>query len=611
VKRALAVVVAIGAIAGALMYWQTRQKIGTRATAARDGGSALARALVAERHARPFYLSDATVTTGGAAAAGSIAGRVLQSGGGKPVARASLAFLRGNNFDVSADDEGRFRFAPPSPGAYELVSVSAKGFRAWDGAGIRFEARPGVKVEGVTIYLAPVRSFTVVVREPGGSPAAARPAAGATVRAFAGERGAAAATRATCDEKGEAQIEADAFDFVEADKPGFARARGSIDTAAQISGRVVLTLGPGGSGATPAAGMIAGRVVDGTGQPVDGAVVEALSLFEHPGARALSNADGTFSLAELDAGEYTVRASAAGRGIAEAARVATGRSDLELRLAARGGIRGRVVDGGGKPVGSFTIIAAARLGGVARGAPISSTSFGGDGKFEMLLPAGDYDVSAAAHGLARSRERRISVGDEFTDVDFTLARGSRIVGRVVERNGGAAIAGARVTVDGARGDDGVTLSSDALTGADGSFAIAGLAAGRTSLQVLAAAHDGRIVSGIDVPTEGDADAGNIDLRAIGKDEEPKMELVGIGVVIGGDPRGILIKAAVPSGGAALAGLVAGDLIIGVDGTSVDALTFPAAVQMLRGPEDSIVTLTVLHADGSTTIVPVTRKRITT
>jgi carboxyl-terminal processing protease len=86
--------------------------------------------------------------------------------------------------------------------------------------------------------------------------------------------------------------------------------------------------------------------------------------------------------------------------------------------------------------------------------------------------------------------------------------------------------------------------------------------------------------------------------------------VGIGIVIGARENAIVINATAPGGGAAEAGLVAGDTIVAVDGTPVEQLGFPGAVQMLRGPENSTVTVTVQHADGTTTVVVVPRKRLT-
>jgi hypothetical protein len=192
-----------------------------------------------------------------------------------------------------------------------------------------------------------------------------------------------------------------------------------------------------------------------------------------------------------------------------------------------------------------------------------------------------------------------------------LREGKRLYGRVVERVGGGAIAGARIAVEGEMLGDGITLSSDTQSGADGSFTLDGLAPGRHSIDVGADGHDSRIVSGLEVPVDGALGPITIDLGRVEPGAEPKRELVGIGIVIAVDGSGahILIKQAVPGGGAAAAGLGAGDAILAVDGTSVDELTFPVAVQNIRGVEGSLVTLTVRRHDGSIQVVPVVRKRI--
>ena len=50
-------------------------------------------------------------------------------------------------------------------------------------------------------------------------------------------------------------------------------------------------------------------------------------------------------------------------------------------------------------------------------------------------------------------------------------------------------------------------------------------------------------------------------------------------------------------------------MLAIDGQSAETLGFVGSIQMIRGPEDSIVTLVVRRKDGSVQTIPVRRKRV--
>ncbi|MCU1277121.1 MAG: hypothetical protein JWM53_667, partial [bacterium] len=88
--------------------------------------------------------------------------------------------------------------------------------------------------------------------------------------------------------------------------------------------------------------------------------------------------------------------------------------------------------------------------------------------------------------------------------------------------------------------------------------------------------------------------------------------VELGAVIGARPEGMVVISIGPNGGAADAGLVVGDIILTIDGQRVGGdvgVGFGDAIQMIRGPENSIVVLVIKRKDGSTQTIPVTRKRV--
>jgi PDZ domain-containing protein/carboxypeptidase family protein len=564
------------------------------------------------RPAPPLQLSSATAQADATSADGSFGGRVLSTEDQKPIARAALTFLHeGAALSTETDALGRFLVRASSPGAYELTAATAAGFTPFEPqlghSPVTLWARAGVRLEDVTIYLSPERELVVVVED-----AAHKPIAGAEVRAFDPDRGPGDVKVAHSDAKGEAKVAAQEFEIVEARKAGYASARAWVQRAALRTRRLRLQLAPGADRPRSA---ICGHVVDRAGRPVDGALVEA---FGHPGldgdgpagAQTLSGADGRFTLAPLDDGSYTVRATTRDAGGVMVPNVAAGTRDLELRLGpATAALRGTVSDGSGKPVTAFTVVAWPLEGVLGRGPEERATVIDAQGRYVLPLPPGRYAVAAVAHGFARSPDRTVDLGDDGVTLDFTLRGGSRIFGRVVERDGGAPIAGADVLFEGAAIDDGVTMTSNTKSAADGSFTIDGAPAGRQSLNVQASGHNSRVLGALIVPSEGALGPLTIDLGKTAPGEEPSTEFVGIGAALGAGARGMVVNSVLPGGGAAEAGLVAGDIILTIDGQDVAQLGFVDAIQLIRGPEDSIVTLSVKHQDGSVQLVPVRRKRV--
>ena len=73
--------------------------------------------------------------------------------------------------------------------------------------------------------------------------------------------------------------------------------------------------------------------------------------------------------------------------------------------------------------------------------------------------------------------------------------------------------------------------------------------------------------------------------------------------------GLVLGTLVASGGAAGAGLHAGDVVLRVDGQTIAELGFGEAIQRLRGEEGTVVRLEVRRADGSVGTVDVVRRPI--
>lgn len=78
-----------------------------------------------------------------------------------------------------------------------------------------------------------------------------------------------------------------------------------------------------------------------------------------------------------------------------------------------------------------------------------------------------------------------------------------------------------------------------------------------------------------------------------------QEIGGIGCALSATDKGLLLSEVYPNSPAASLGLKAGDTITAVDGQSLLALDGDTAVERLRGELGTALTLSILHADGTT------------
>ncbi|HYK08753.1 MAG TPA: S41 family peptidase [Candidatus Eisenbacteria bacterium] len=89
------------------------------------------------------------------------------------------------------------------------------------------------------------------------------------------------------------------------------------------------------------------------------------------------------------------------------------------------------------------------------------------------------------------------------------------------------------------------------------------------------------------------------------------QFTGIGAELGLKDSKIIIVAPLDGSPAQKAGVKTGDTIVGVDGKSVDGWTLPQAVEKIRGPKGTQVTITFLHKDAKTPVdITITRDVIT-
>lgn len=578
----------------------------------------------------PLNLVGATVVRDSNAGAGVFEGRVVSWSTGAGVGGAELTFAHGGTVSSTrSDDDGLFRFAVSAPGRYELAEVTAEGYLPfapeWGHSPIRLVAHEGVLIRGITITLRPTIDYTGVVVDP-----EERPVEGALVTILSTPGGMTdldpQEDRFETDLEGRFTFNAPDHALLEARHPEYSPGRATLDSAAQVSHRLTIHLGPPGQ--SPERMQITGRVVNISGDPVEDALVTSRYVAERPGsgeaerrstAQAMSDDEGEFLLDGLDAGHYMVTATRSGYAPARVEMVEAGAEDLELQLSNGASLTGQVTDGEtGEPLAGFSVLVLLRVSELGRETYQTTTVFDPDGRYEIVgLAPGDYDVIATARDFAPSQERRISIDDPAPDepqeADFQLGRGGRITGRVIDSASRQPLEHARVSVEAALGSasaSAVQLLASTTTDASGNFELRGLSSGLRSVFVAAFDHHRRLISGLTVNEGGDIGPLTIDLRPVAEGEEPTLELTGIGAILSIQGDVLLVGQIIEGGGAAEVGLTPGDGILAVDGVNVVDLGFGGSIERIRGPENTTVRLTVRRAGTEEIdIIVVPRRRI--
>jgi protocatechuate 3,4-dioxygenase beta subunit len=639
----IAVAVFLGAIASVL-YWNVKPRAPGRdrwegatqalfnAVGGRGAGSAApppgssAPAPRDARDAGSSTIERLEVLEDAASPRGALEGRVLSRATGLGIAGAELTFAQGTTAASTASGaDGKFTFAPPQAGTWRLAAAAAQGYLPfapeWGHSPIVVESVPGRRIRGVQVYLTEAIDYLGLVLSPAGAAVG-----GAKIQLLGASTGEHVLLplqeRFVADEKGLFHFHATDDSVLEARHPDFAPGRATVNFSARVSHRLTIKLGARKGGA-PEAMSITGRVLDPKGSPVAGAVIvaqaEDTSLAsgeeEAPSGQATSDAAGNFRVEPLDPGPYTVVARQEGFAPAERAHVPAGIRDLVLALTESARLEGSVRDTDGRPIPAFTINLWRRKGPLGLELVHSGARFDPAGRFEISgLPAGEVRVTATAPGFAESKVVELvlqAAPAPAANVDFTLSAGARLTGRVLERGTKRPLSGALVTVEGWPGAAAAGSASpnrlNAVTDAAGRFQIPGVRAGKASLLVSAQGHHARVVPTLSVPETGDADPVTVELTAVEAGEDPRVELAGVGVVLQAEGEGLVVRRTLPLGGGAAAGIAAGDTILAIDGKPAVQLGHEGAINAIRGPEGTDVSLKVRKADGQVVDVVARRK----
>ncbi|MCG8416672.1 MAG: carboxypeptidase regulatory-like domain-containing protein [Proteobacteria bacterium] len=255
-------------------------------------------------------------------------------------------------------------------------------------------------------------------------------------------------------------------------------------------------------------GVIAGLVVDSSGEPVDGAQVRLrpgfrsrrLSLAElwlRGMSTQITDAGGRFEFRGLADRTYFVQAKPAGsemrfrgfRGRTDAVEARLGDSHIRIVLRARGSIAGKVAFPDGSPVTMFSISTGGFRGGAT---PFVSK----DGSFRLSdLEAGTYQprLTGPDFDQARFPLTEVAAGQQVDVGTITVSRGRKLSGRVLSASG-QPVAGATVLAGRSVRGTGASSAGPGLFGnpapqrtatsdENGEFTLRGL--GSTALVVIA------------------------------------------------------------------------------------------------------------------------------
>lgn len=541
-----------------------------------------------------------------------VRGRVVDavSGAGLGAAQVTLATFAGA-VTATTDARGAFELRGLSEGTVWVAEVSAVGYLPfrprWGDARLELRLLEGLCVSDLTLALTPRVDIEGEVLGPdGGGVPFARVSIGSASEA----PGAALTTSAT----GRFTFAAVDGALLVATAPPFSPAVALVDFRASATRRLTLRLGPPPLDAGAGPRTLAGLVLDERDAGVPGATVRvsrslasAEGRWERLEAELETSAGGAFTVELEPPGPWQLAAAATGR---VSALVTTDGEPVVLRLEPGATLEGTVVDGAGHAVSGFAVLLQRRVGALERDDLQPHHVIDPDGRFRLTgLPPGSVEVVVAAPGLAPSAPMaaRLEVG-RVAHVDARLSRGAQVSGVVLDRERQSPLEGARVSLE-HRQDEPLGVVPVARTDGRGQFSLEGLPAGRRSLFVVAAGHDARLLT---VDLRDDAPNGplTIDLAAHPDGGTPQLELVGVGAVLVADGDALRIDRTVPGGGAAEAGLVAGDVVLRIDGTPVSSLGFAGAVERIRGSEDSTVVLEVRRASGQVEAVVTPRRRVT-
>ena len=603
-KLSLAAIVIALLLAG--LWWQLSRPSPKSQTVA----SPVATTPIAPVHSVPLSPGQARPTAAlTPLPGGRIRGRVMNWSTGDGVADADVTFTSASGaMTIRTGNDGAFELAPNEPGAYTLATIAAADFLPYapelEHSPIHVQFQKGKSVDGIVVFLFPALDYHGVVVD-----AHDAPVAGAHVTLLGSPAGEQAesrlATEWTTGSDGAFTFHAPddtVFEAVKAGERGWAWLDGGVAITKHMTIRLA---------AAPARdATITGMVTDERDQPLADVLVRAQPADKTDQARATAfattGADGRFALDHLDRGDYDLVGELEGRAHGRQ-HVAGGAHEVKLVLATGITLAGTVVTGDGTAVPSFTLTVV-RRDGAARQFEQARSIVDPRGHFEIQVMPGDLELAATAAGWAPTPGLHVEASQPRNDLQLVVRPGATITGVVTDASTHEPLRYARVMREAMGGGASAEPSNvGTVTRADGTFALSGVPEGPVSITIGAGDYHPKIESGItanDGATIGPLD---VKLTPLGPGEEPTLELVGIGIALAADGDGLRVQRVIAGGGAQAAGIVAGDLVVAVDGASTAELGVEGSVTRIRGTEGTTVSISLRRNDQVVTVVCERRK----
>ncbi|HEY6035352.1 MAG TPA: sigma-70 family RNA polymerase sigma factor [Kofleriaceae bacterium] len=541
---------------------------------------------------------------------GVVRGRVINWSTGAGVAGADLGFATDSGMvTVHSQADGAFELAPPAPTSLTLATIAAAGFLPYapeyEHSSIHVVLAQGRSVSGLTVFLFPAIDYRGVVVD-----ATNQPVAGAKVRLLGTPQGEQQidklATEWTSGADG-------AFTFHAADDAVFEATKGAQRGWARLTGDVAIThVMKIQIGTAPAREeTISGRVVDDGDHPIADVLVRGLPVEPDPKASpratafATTAADGTFVLDHLAKDTYELFAEADGRANVRQ-RAEGGAQNVVVKMTSGVTLTGTVVTKADEPVPAFTLTVQRRQG-AQRGFELAKSVVDAKGHFEIHVEPGAIEVTAAATGWAPSDPLAVDAKPGAAPLKIVVSTGATLSGTVVDAATKQGVPYARVMREGGAsgGASASPANAGTVTRADGTFELTGLPPGPVSITIDAGDYHPKIQAGMLAEDGGTIGPITIPITKLAPGEQPTLELVGIGVALSAVENGLTVTKVIPGGGAEAAGIVAGDLIVAVDGLSAVELGVNGAVAKIRGQAGTTVAITVKRG---TQLVPLVCER---